>query len=95
MHKDFCIKESNDGIMEPQLTCSICGSVFSIIDRHYISRENTVTGLTVVARKDEPKLYDTFDCPVCGCQNRIQERKYRYAPWSYEDEEEDKYGEDE
>lgn len=60
-------------------TCSICGNNFPFdIDHHYISRDCGQTGLAVIVKKEEEKLYDTYDCPFCGCQNIIQERKRSY-----------------
>lgn len=59
------------------LKCKICGHEFSpVIDNHYISRDKEVLGGMVAAiSKSEPCKYDTFDCPVCGCQVIAQERK--------------------
>lgn len=59
------------------LTCKICGHEFSPVkDEHYISRDKEVIGGLVAAiSNSEPATYDTFDCPVCGCQVIAQERK--------------------
>ena len=58
------------------LKCKICGKEFEAnIERHYISSDNDIKGLTSVIRKEEVSLYDTFDCPSCGCQVIAQERK--------------------
>lgn len=38
-------------------------------------------GLAVAfGSEPEEKLYDTFDCPSCGCQIAVQERKRIYIP---------------
>lgn len=60
------------------LECKICGCKFNAIEeRHYISRDNGKSGLS----ESEEKLYDTFDCPSCGCQITVQERKRIYTPY--------------
>lgn len=56
--------------------CKVCGAELILSKRnHYISRGCEVTGIASIAKREEPKLYDTFDCVVCGCQNVMQERK--------------------
>ena len=56
--------------------CKVCGAELILSKRnHYISRGCEVTGIASIAKREEPKLYDTFDCGVCGCQNVMQERK--------------------
>ncbi len=61
----------------PNLKCKICGTEFPpIIERHYISRDLTKTGIAAAfGSTDEPTLYDTYDCPNCGCQVVAQPRK--------------------
>ena len=62
------------------LKCKICGSEFNAVkERHYISRDKGKVGLaTAFGSNPEDALYDTFDCPVCGCQITAQERKRKY-----------------
>lgn len=60
--------------------CNVCGRDFELLKSlHYISRNGEVvlSGLSALAgsKEDEPVIYDSFDCPFCGCQNVIQERK--------------------
>lgn len=64
------------------LKCKICGTEFpSIKEKHYISRDSGKTGLAaVLGSTDEERLHDTFDCPMCGCQIIVQERKCEYKP---------------
>lgn len=54
--------------------CKVCGNSFELLKENwYLSsdkREN--------AEEDNVTIYDTFDCPVCGCQNVIQERKRKF-----------------
>lgn len=61
------------------IKCNVCESEFiPRIGEHYISRDNQMTGLTTVVSNSEVKIYDTFDCPVCGCQVAVKERKRVY-----------------
>lgn len=61
------------------LKCKICGKEFEAnLDRHYVARDNGKTGITVAISNSEEKLYDAFDCPACGCQVVVQERKRQY-----------------
>ncbi len=64
----------------PNLKCKICGTEFpALIERHYISRDLTKTGIVAAFNStDEPTLYDTYDCPNCGCQVIVQPRKRRF-----------------
>lgn len=62
------------------LKCKICGCEFDAVkEKHYISRNNVKIGLTAAfGSNPECVLYDTFDCPTCGCQIIAQERKREY-----------------
>ena len=63
------------------LKCKICGTEFPAIkERHYIARANNKTGAVVVFSKDEEKIYDAYDCPLCGSQIIAQERKRNFEP---------------
>ena len=56
-------------------TCKICGRDFPLLaEEHYVSKEPGKTGLAFFAGGDDPALWDSFDCPHCGCQNRMQKR---------------------
>lgn len=63
------------------LKCKICGTEFPAIkERHYISRDAGKIGLSAaLGSKDEEKIYDSFDCPMCGCQVVAQDRKRTYG----------------
>ena len=68
------------------LKCKICGTeVPAIEERHYIARDNSRTGAVVVISKDEEKIYDAYDCPMCGCQIIAQERKRNFESYSIYD----------
>lgn len=63
------------------LKCKICGTEFPAVkERHYIARDNNKTGAVVVFSKDEEKIYDAYDCPLCGSQIIAQERKRNFEP---------------
>lgn len=66
-----------------KIKCKICGCEFNpIVEEHYISRDEGNVGVfNVLVSKPEEKLYDTFDCPECGCQVIVQERKRQYIPY--------------
>lgn len=69
------------------IKCKICGCEFTpTIDKHYITRDNSDSEISKVFKGAERSLYDTFDCPVCGCQIFAQERK-RTAEEVNDDEE--------
>lgn len=64
--------------MKGMATCKVCGRDFALMDEQsYIVRDNkSEKGLSqVISGQDEPKIYDAFDCPHCGCQYIAQERK--------------------
>ena len=79
------------------LECKVCGAEFPAIkERHYIARDNSRTGAVAVISKDEEKIYDSYDCPMCGSQIIVQERKRILEPernYNFDDAETD--GEDE
>ena len=57
-------------------TCCVCGRDFPLItEESYIARDKKQVGLAPILNSEEPILYDAFDCPHCGCQNIMQERK--------------------
>ena len=63
------------------LKCKVCGTEFPAIEeRHYIARDNSRTGVVIVISKDEEKIYDSYDCPMCGSQVIAQERKRIFEP---------------
>lgn len=58
------------------MKCKCCSKEFEPKKEfHYISRDVAKTGLAALSGGDETKLFDTFDCPNCGCQNVFGERK--------------------
>lgn len=81
--------------------CKVCNKEFELQRKdHYVARDNGRTGLSALAGGSEEELYDAFDCPHCGCQNVMQERKrscINEDDWfaEVEDEKEERNGEDE
>lgn len=58
------------------LLCKVCGSELDpTIENHYVARDIEKQGISTMISCDEPKWYDAFNCPVCGCQVIAQERK--------------------
>lgn len=64
--------------MKGMTTCKVCERDFALMaEEHYIARDLQREGGLgiVVAGREEAKNFDAFDCPHCGCQNIMQERK--------------------
>ena len=58
-------------------TCEVCGREFALMhEDRYTVREEKRGGLAAAfAYMPEPTMWDAFDCPYCGCQNRVLIRK--------------------
>lgn len=77
-------------------TCKVCGRDFPLVaEDHYVSKEAGKVGIAAIAGGLAPILWDSFDCPHCGCQNRMHIR-YRLTdnfgqdfPLDYEENKED------
>lgn len=55
--------------MSERVKCNVCGAAFTLrSEDSYIARD-------AYKGDGEPKQYDAFDCPFCGCQYVAQERK--------------------
>lgn len=77
--KDF--KKNFMDVKFKMLECKVCGTEFPPTEEgHYIARDNSRTGAVVVISKDEEKIYDSYDCPMCGSQVIAQERKRKFEP---------------
>ena len=59
------------------LKCKVCGQEFTAkLDWHYISRDCGKVGVIAALQSNQEEcIYDTFDCPACGCQCVAQERR--------------------
>ena len=69
------------------MKCRICGYEFvPTIRQHYISRDNDQTGIAAAFSKAKKSIYDTFDCPECGCQIIAQERKRTFIDVCFAEE---------
>lgn len=72
------------------IKCKICGCEFvPVINKHYITRDNGESGFSTMVKHIEGNLYDTFDCPACGCQVITQERKRSFTNTCLEEETDD------
>lgn len=60
-----------------KIKCNVCDCEFiPQVKGHYIARTDGKTGVVAVFQSnDETGLFDAFDCPQCGCQVIVQERK--------------------
>ena len=57
------------------MKCNACGLNFEATkEGHYIAREKGSKGFSNLSGTEEP-IFDAFDCPRCGCQIIVQERK--------------------
>lgn len=71
------------------IKCDVCGCEFvPVAEKHYIARDCCKTGIAVTLVNNEEKLYDAFDCQLCGCQVIAKERKRSYIPCNELDDEE-------
>lgn len=62
------------------MKCEICGTQFTPrLHGHYISRDDIQSGFVQVVSNKEETIYDTFDCPTCGCQIIAQPRRRRFV----------------
>ena len=63
------------------LKCKICGTEFPAIkEKHYIAKDPGMTGAVIAVCNREEKIYDAYDCPMCGSQIIVQERKRNFEP---------------
>lgn len=64
------------------LKCVVCGTEFPAIEEmHYIARDNKEIGLSAqIGSTKEEKIYDAYDCPMCGSQIIAKERKRLMEP---------------
>lgn len=54
------------------MRCKICGKRFRLKkENRYVSRH--VCGIIDALSKGNPSYEESFDCPHCGCQNRVNE----------------------
>lgn len=66
-------------------TCVVCGRDFPlIVEEHYVARNVDKKGLIpALSGQEEAVQFDAFDCPHCGCQNIMQERKQEFCPCDF------------
>lgn len=69
-------------------TCQVCGRDFPLIaEEAYVARDVEQGGLVTALSDTESRWYDAIDCPHCGCQNVLQERKRPLTPEDADEEE--------
>lgn len=58
-------------------TCDTCGREFALMyeDRYTVRDERNSGLMASIGSEAEPAMWDAFDCPYCGCQNRVHSRK--------------------
>ena len=63
--------------MKGMVTCKVCGRDFPLLaEEHYVAQDPQKVGaIANLVSTDRAFEFDTFDCPHCGCQNVMQERK--------------------
>lgn len=69
--------ESNNEIENTnRYECQICGALFELNKANrYLTVEKEAPIMAVFTSS---VTYECFDCPKCGCQNRVNERKGSY-----------------
>lgn len=72
---------------EHKIECDVCGKKFHVESKSmYVSRDTEVSGAFAALNKIEAKRYDTIDCPECGRQIILGERKYRTTKYTHLEE---------
>lgn len=71
--------------MKGMTACKVCGRDFPLMsEEHYVARGIMETGvIPAIKGQEEATQYDAFDCPHCGCQNVMQERKNPSCPCDF------------
>ena len=56
--------------------CTVCSRVFELRkENRYIAEAKKTTSLLMLATGTDSVLYDTVDCPYCGCQQILHARE--------------------
>ena len=64
-----------DGHNRTVTECQCCGHTFTPTkEMHYVAKDADPGKTTIFQVAAEPKQYDAFDCPNCGCQIIAGER---------------------
>lgn len=70
------IESNNEIETTNRYECQICDALFDLNKANrYLVVENEAPIMAVFST---PTTYECFDCPKCGCQNRVNERKGGY-----------------
>lgn len=67
------------------IECKVCHREFALVEEdHYVAHDPEPIGsLATLTCKDPAYQYDAIDCPHCGCQNLLQNRKPEVCPCEY------------
>lgn len=78
--RGYNISRRLDECIPKKIECKVCGSKFDYdISKVYQTRESVETGIkAAISGGIEPKIFDTIDCPNCGCQNYLAVRQRTY-----------------
>lgn len=77
-----------EGKVKGMAACGVCGRDFPLIaEEVYVARDVEQGGLATALSSTESRWYDAIDCPHCGCQNVLQERKRPLTPEDLDGEE--------
>lgn len=70
------VKKTIEGAIKQDLVeCQCCGNMFTPTkEMRYTVRDAKPARQALFTQLGEPKEYDAFDCPQCGCQIVIGER---------------------
>lgn len=60
--------------------CKVCGKEFELKKENRYITIDIQSGLVAAFSVTQNPMYDTFDCPFCGCQNVVNSRKKEYVP---------------
>lgn len=70
-----------EGKIKGMRACQVCGRDFPLVaEEAYVARDVEQGGLATALSSTESRWYDAIDCPHCGCQNVLQERKRPLTP---------------
>ena len=64
------------------IECKVCQKLIELDKKdRYTARDNESIGFSNFTGT-ESSLYDAFDCPYCGCQNIVNDRKRYFEPFT-------------
>lgn len=74
--KEYMEKELREAGTEFGIKCKSCGNIFyATVDNHYIAGEPKGKTDIISIMNNYKTFYDAYDCPFCGTQHIMGERK--------------------